>query len=82
MLCKIMAANCGSRFQKFTDFYYIYRGLSYFFPFWIRNLRKLHFTNLANLKNLNLNLDCTVQIHNHQSTPTEMCTSGNPHELV
>ena len=57
MLCNIMVANCGSTLKINNDFYFIY--MIFIFSFWIQNLRKLHFTNLANPKNPNLNLDCT-----------------------
>ena len=63
MLCKIMAANCSSKFEKqASNFYDIYSGLSYFFHFGFCFWRKLHFTHLAYPKNPNLDMACTNYI--------------------
>ena len=54
-----MAANCGSKFLKFSDFYYIYSDLSYFF-IWDSKFEKIAFhKSTANPNNLYVDLVCT-----------------------
>ena len=56
--------NNGSKlkqniFFKLSNFYDYILGFILYFSLWIVVWRKKYFTNLANPKNQNLNLDCT-----------------------
>ena len=58
IFCKIMVANCGSKFLEVGNFYIFTVVYLIYFSVWIQVLRKLHFINPANPKNPNMNLDC------------------------